>query len=151
MSRLLLILAFTVASCRDRAGSFHPALVASALSGAMEQGAGAVVSLDSLGPQNWTQFYVFGPYTSRDGMRRCLATSQFEDYGLVSREDIYALFFRRSGEVWGMTLPRSRVVFAADVLGREYLRGNASFIVRREPSGERRELANSGAPARGCV
>jgi hypothetical protein len=149
--RLFLILAFTISSCRDRAGTFHPALVASALSATMEQGVGAVVSLDSLGPQNWTQFYVFGPYTSRDGIGRCVASSQFEDYGLVAREDIYALFFRRSGEVWSMTLPRSRVAFAADVLGREYLRGNASFIVRRAPSDARGELANNGAPARGCL
>jgi hypothetical protein len=130
---------------------FHPADVDAALSQALAQGPGAVVALDSVGPQSWTFLYVFGPYTSEDAMRRCLATSEFEPYGLDRRDDIYALFFKsRSGHISSMTVSRSRVAFAGDAVGREYQRGSARFTVRRTSPGARVELVPSSTPGRSC-
>jgi hypothetical protein len=150
---VLFLFAVAIASCGSggRPGAFHASAVDSALSRAMTREAGAVVSLDSLGPKNWAFLYVFGPYTSEDAMRRCLATSQFESYGLDHRDDAYAFYFRApNGYISSMSLPREAVEFAPDAVGREYPRGRASFIVRRASSGLHNELTPSGDVARRC-
>jgi hypothetical protein len=148
----MLTILVMLASCRPNPENvFHPGDVDSALRQAVAQGPGAVASLDSVGPQSWTFLYVFGPYTSQDAMRRCLATSEFEPYGLDRRDDAYALYFKsRSGQIWSMTMPRSRATFAADAVGREYPRASARFVVRRASSGARSELAPGAAPGRSC-
>lgn len=116
----------------------------------MARGAGATASLDSLGPAKWKTFYVFGPYTSVDAMRRCLATSEFEPYGIEHRDDVYALYFRASPSIISsMTLPRGTVQFASDALSREFARDSASFVVRLSPTGHR-ELAPNAGPGRSC-
>ena len=144
-----LFLVFMVVSCTANPNrAFHPAPVESALSRAMSEPPGALVVLDSLGPQSWTLMYLFGPYTSQDAMRRCLATSEFEHYNLDRRDDIYALYFKSSSggvQIWSLTLPRARVVFATDAVGREYARGSGQFSVRRAASGDGKELAPSGS------
>jgi hypothetical protein len=148
----LLLIAFGVATCDANSESvFHPADVDLALSRAIAQGRGAVASLDTLGPRTWTFLYVFGPYTSEDAMRRCLATSEFEPYGLDRRDDAYALYFKsRSGQIWSMTVSRAKVEFAADAVGREYPRGSARFTVRRASSGARNALTPGAGPGRSC-
>lgn len=152
MRHHLLLFAFSVAACSSNSESvFHRADVDLALSRAIAEGRGAVASLDTLGPKSWTFLYVFGPYASEDAMRRCLATSEFEPYGLDRRDDLYALYFKsRSGQIWSMALPRAKVEFAADAVGREYARGSARFTVRRASSGARSELAPSAGPGRSC-
>ena len=119
----------------------------------MLRGPGVVVSLDSLGPATWTFAYVFGPYTSRDAVRRCLATSEFEDYGLDRRDDAFTLYFKSAsggGQIWSMVLPRTRVEFAAAAVGREYARGSARFVARRSSPGARIELAPQSGAGRSC-
>ena len=147
----LVVMLMALAGCqRDRPSSFRPAAVDSAFNAAMAHGAGATASMDSLGPEKWNTFYVFGPYTSVDAMRRCLATSEFEPYGIEHRDDVYALYFRSSASnISSMTIPRGTVQFSSDALSREYARDSATFVVRLSSTGHR-ELAPRANAGRSC-
>lgn len=142
MKRGVLLLAVMATACRrEPPSTFHPTDVQRAFARAMQLPPGGVTAVDTLGPKGWTAFYVFGPYTTDDYMRKCLATSQFESYGLAQRDDAYAVYFRSPGGfVSSTTLSRSDVRFSPDALGRAYPTGAASFIVRRDSLG-RPELA----------
>jgi len=147
-----IVILVALAACqRDRPASFHPAAVDSAFNAAMGHGAGATASVDSLGPAQWKTFYIFGPYTSVDAIRRCLATSEFEPYGIEHRDDVYVVYFRSgTSNISSMTIPRGTVQFASDALSREYPRDSATFVVRLSPTGHR-ELAPRANAGRSCT
>lgn len=149
--RSLVALCAIVLACRsERPDAFQPLAVQDAFARAMRRGPGAIATVDTLGPRNWTSFYVFGPYTSDDFMRKCLATSQFESYGMDKRDDAYAVYFRAPGGfVSSLTLSRADVRFSADALGRGFPKGAASFVVRRDSLG-RAELAPRGPIPGSC-
>jgi hypothetical protein len=126
------------AACAAPASSgFEAESVDTLLANTVRRGAGARAVLDSVGPTGWEFFYVFGPYTTVDAMRRCITESHgFETYGVDRREDIDVLVFRTpKGELFSMQMPRASASFSEDALARRYPRAGARFIVRRNASG----------------
>jgi len=117
---------------------FEAEAVDSLLANAVRRGAGARAILDSVGPTGWEFFYVFGPYTAVDAMRRCISESHgFETYGVERREDIDVLVFKTPrGQLSSMQIPRSSAPFGEDALTRRYPRNAAHFVVRRNRSGQ---------------
>ena len=135
-TRTLSVVLLVAAACVQNEKSFHPALIDSAFFRALSPDSGGIASLDTLGPKEWTHLYVFGPYTTREFMSRCMALSgAFEDFGLYQRDDIMAFYFKHAdGTVSSMGYPWGRVQIAQQGLGREYRRGTASFVARRDSS-----------------
>jgi len=140
------------AGCAAPASSgFEAETVDSLLTNAVRRGVGARATLDSVGPRDWEFFYVFGPYTTMDAMRRCITESHgFETYGVDHREDIDVLVFRTpKGELSSMQVPRASASFSEDALARRYPRAGAHFLVRRTPAGTL-ELAPADTSAPRC-
>ncbi|HEU4993833.1 MAG TPA: hypothetical protein VFT29_03405 [Gemmatimonadaceae bacterium] len=151
--RVLALTVLVVACTDDAGGRFHPMAIDSVLTRATMAGPGTTVSLDSLGPSDWTAMYVFGPYTTPELMRRCMTPAKpFEGYGLERGDGMYAIMFRRpNGRVSSMGLLRRGFAFAPEAVSREYSRGSASFTVRKSPSGRLNELVASGRETRVCT
>src|SRR4051794_32232784 len=108
---MVLCSAMAVACAAPPSTGFRERAVDSALTVAVARGAGAQTSLDSVGPTGWEFFYVFGPRTSIDAMRRCVGESHgFETFGVERRDDIDVLIFMNpKGQLFSMQQPRSSV------------------------------------------
>jgi hypothetical protein len=151
---LRILLAFYLlgtSACDDRSGAFRPMPIDSALTAALALDTGTVVSLDSLGPRAWTALYFIGPYSTDAQVHRCVApTGPLETYGIASRDDIVAFYFKReNGRVSAATFPW-RGHLDRSALGREYPRGNAAFVVRYDSSSGQKRLYPAGALTRSC-
>ena len=155
MIRLLYVVVSVCVACvacvAPASTGFEAEAVDTLLAHAVQRGAGARAVLDSVGPTGWEFFYVFGPYTAVDAMRRCITESHgFETYGVERREDIDVLVFKTPrGQLSSMAMPRSSAPFGEDALTRRYPRSAAQFVVRRNKSG-RLELAPADTSVPRC-
>ena len=149
--RLVLALLISL-SCGGREGAFTPSPIQAEFERSMLGTPGIVISIDSLGPRNWSTMYLFGPYTAAEVIRRCLnATGGFSTHGIESRDDIYVLMFRSAeGRISSMTLDRGRFTLASETVGREYPRGTASFTSHHSATSGRVELVPAGGLTRSC-
>jgi len=134
----LVVVAWCAACSAPASNGFESETVDSLLANAVRRGVNARAVLDSVGPRGWEFFYVFGPYTPMDAMRRCITESHgFETFGVERRDDIDVLVFKTPrGQLSSMQMPRSSAPFAEDALARRYPRSAAQFVVRRNRSGQ---------------
>lgn len=135
---IVCVACFACVACTPPASNgFESEAVDSLLTNAVRRGVGARASLDGVGPNGWEFFYVFGPYTTVDAMRRCIGESHgFETFGVERRDDIDVLVFRTpKGQLSSMDMPRASAAFSEDALARRYPRAGAAFIVRGSRAG----------------
>ncbi|HEY8311472.1 MAG TPA: hypothetical protein VIG47_12990 [Gemmatimonadaceae bacterium] len=93
-------------------------------------GARADVAITQLAPGDWTELFVFGPYSSPEVVARCVG-SRVDDAGIASRDDIDLLIFRfADGSTVTRAVPRGSTTFQAGAYSRD-----ATFRVVRNPPG----------------
>lgn len=105
------------------------------LAGAVQQGPGTRVSLDSLAPGPWRAIYVFAPYTPDEWLRRCVGAKVYSN-GIEAREDINLIVFvDTANHARSVAVKRLGVDFAPEGTSHAYAPDSAIFVVRNPASG----------------
>jgi hypothetical protein len=125
------VVLFTGACASDhrvpRAGTIRDSLNAAA-------GTPADVAITQFAPGDWTELFVFGPYSSSEVIARCVG-SRVDDAGIASRDDIDLFIFRfADGATASRAVPRGTPSFEAGAWNAAYGRA-ATFRLVRSPLG----------------
>jgi hypothetical protein len=139
-ARLSVIIAWAlVVGCEENLAGVSDVELATALQTAVRGNPDTKVRLDAIAPGAWSTVYVFGPYTPRALIDRCMAYSSIRPdvHGIESRDDIELLIFRgASGGSHSVAVPRLGEGFVQDATSRRYDREGASFMVKKRRDSE---------------
>ena len=124
-----------------RAGAIRDSLNAAA--------GGTDVAITRFAPGDWSELFIFSPYTSSDLIVRCVG-SRVDDAGISSRDDIDLLVFRfADGATVTRAVPRGIPSFEAGAWGAVYSRA-ATFHLGRSPLGAWTTLVPAAGLTRRC-
>ena len=108
-------------------------------------GARADVAITQLAPGDWTELFVFGPYSSSEVVARCVG-SRVDDAGIALRDDIDLLIFRfADGSTVTRAVPHGSASFEAGAYSRD-----ATFRVVRSPLGPSTSLVPAAGLTKRC-
>ena len=111
---------------------------------ALAAGEGTEVALDELVRAEWSTVALFGPYTPRELIHRCLdlGAGVLDPHGIESRDDVVLLVFRfAEGDHESVAITRDAADFGPEAVGSQYDQLAARFVVRAPPAGSWGRLA----------
>jgi len=149
----LVLAAGLLGACAERpSAAFDASRVDSAFAVALRSGATSV-SLDSLGPREWTSMYVFGPYSYDKWMQKCMGTtSSIKKHGVDALDDRNLIVFKLpDGRVAAMPALFRAIPLADSAVDREYPRGSATFDIRDGPKWQPKQFAPHGNASKPCA
>ena len=109
----------------------------------------ANVAITQFAPGDWTELFIFSPYSSSELIVRCVG-SRVDDAGIASRDDIDLFVFRfTDGTTATRTVPRGTPSFEAGAWNAEYSRA-ATFRLVPSPLGPWTTLVPAAGLTRRC-
>ena len=124
------------------------------LRSALAAGEGTEVAFDELVRAEWSTVALFGPYTPRELIHRCLDldAGDVDAHGIEARADVVLLVFRfPEGGHERVAITREAADFGPEAVGSQYDRLAARFVVRAPPAGNWGRLAPAGGITWRCT